>query len=346
MFAATYETGERRIPSTLPRLIGFMGGFGTCRDCCIRFFIWWQKDHFIPQLSERKIRETVHGMYRRYNYKNSCEHESSPFLREATRYAQGTVPPPPQTSPLGSTPSLGHRYFDLLRQSKERAEANGVELGHNGPDVVSLLDISVHLRDSRLFPAHDELISMISMVGGAKEETIDRRIERAKQCCWVRFDNCQDHGDVRKGRQHCCEKYDPWCPSRASLNIANWEVEDLEGEAGYRCLWFAAPFRMYNERGYATTKSLRAWKREWERLVRKVTHRKLHKGKGVARGISFFLSRTEDSVAVREDEAGDADDVIVAAERLGAALHAGKRFQAADELKLQLFAEATSWLPA
>lgn len=175
----------------------------------------------------------------------------------------------------------------------------------------------------------------------------DILLKRLRSCGWTAGLECVSHGEQARTKCTCKLPVHGGCPTITTAKVRLSTLPDLEGEAGYRSIWFSMPLRMGPRHGWRRqfTKALEAWA-AWVHLVCK---RKTWSGKVLSRAAAFHLDPVESLVQLRlhlrEDAHGEADELVEEVCKTFGALPTGdNRTQSGETAILQAMEDSSGGL--
>lgn len=155
----------------------------------------------------------------------------------------------------------------------------------------------------------------------------------------------------------CRQFFHAWSPTQTTSKVRQIELPDLIGGTSYRTVWFGTAFDLAGTEDFdgpldMAKLALEPRMKAWRRAVTKRSHRKVWKGKILARAESFYLTRQpgERSVYVQklvlqESVAGElTDEIYDLARELQAEIVGDRGTESGEAIVLQMVADTMTSL--
>ncbi len=203
--------------------------------------------------------------------------------------------------------------------------------------------------DPRRRVTKDELVRLYRLsVDGEEGEKASAKVA---ECGWGLSGDCTQHGKRRSSKRSCKLLGHADCSSRHGAKLRQTHLEDKEGEAGYRSIYFSFYVATNHEWAGDNQKALADKHAEWADVVGKVNKRKRLGVKGmvlhraVADYLTPLLTQVVGKLMIEEETKGQADEAIsYICEQMSAEVLMDRIYQSGNMAIVQLCEDSMSAL--
>lgn len=214
--------------------------------------------------------------------------------------AEGDAAPPTATGRALASARIAELY-------EQRGHRLGEELVTLQPRVTNSRTLNVIRVGDGLTKAERVELLALTLEG---RPSMERMTERAEECGWATDYICRTDGPRFSGHASCKLGCCTACLSQSARRLALSHLPDLEGEAGYRSIWWQYEIPLNTDRAQEQLTAAYDW---WEDRVRGLTKHDW-KGRILSRGIAprfdpgVLLMQCR--LLVREETQGEADALL------------------------------------
>lgn len=236
--------------------------------------------------------------------------------------------PPPDVNPLEEEPLWGaplgqkerprgqerkQMVYAARRQLTAVAEREGVGAEFSASGLVGKQSILL-VENPALYTPKRDLLRALGELGDDESGGKFLRLMWNMETCGRKGGwSCEVHGEKCRGTKSCRSPLHPNCMTDTSNKVAQTDLPDLGGAAGYREIWLTSGIVMRGEDWSQWADWIAYDIALWKKAVAKIAHRKRWKGKILHRAHAFHVGQETLShwkIMVKEETVGEADSIV------------------------------------